>query len=456
MNEIKNYGYLENLELTEYIAFPIYIIIILLISFYIQRKNIKRNPVYKYYIWGVAAKLVGAVVFCLVYIFVYKGGDTIAYFENARALTKLLLHKPENFLTVYTQAASTENFLLFDGRITGYPWSYMYYDSKTFLVSKLLVPFMLISFQSYMLTTILLSWVSFTGIWRLYLVFTSYYGKYYNQLAVTILFIPSSVFWGSGILKDTITLAAACWAIYCFYKLFVEKKSRIKYSVLLIIAVYIILTIKSYIFIALLPGAIIWLLYERILRIKNKLLRHSVIPLGFIISILIGFTLLSSMGNLDVEKLLTDASVKQTDLKRAEYRGNSFDIGMYEPTFVGALTVTPQALVAGLYRPFVWEAKNIVMIFSGLENFFYLILTIAIFSRFRLRRILRIIFENPLIIFSLSYSIIFALIVGLSTSNFGALVRFKIAFLPVFVSSLVVLYYLSRGKKQVVEKKWST
>jgi hypothetical protein len=448
MREIKNYGYLENLELSEYIAFPIYVIIILLISFYIQNKNIRKNPVYKFYTLGVAAKLAGAVIFCLVYIFVYKGGDTISYFESGRALTNLLFHKPENFLTVMTQDASPENYLLFDGRITGYPWSYMYYDPRTFLVSKILVPLMVVSFQSYMLTTLLLSWISFAGIWRLYLVFCAHYGKYYKQLAFAILFLPSAVFWGSGILKDTITLSAACWYIYSFYKSFIVKEERLKNIIILVIASYFILTIKSYIFIALVPGSIIWLFYQRILRIRSTVLRYSVIPAGFAISIVVGFFVLSSVGTMDLDQLLNDAVVKQNDLKRAEYNGNSFDIGSYEPTVTGALSVSPAALLAGLYRPFLWEARNIVMIFSGLENFIYLILTILLFIRLRFRKVFGIIFENPLIIFSLSYSILFSLIVGLSTSNFGALVRFKIAFLPVFVSALVVLYYLSKNKEQ--------
>jgi hypothetical protein len=450
MNEIKNYGYLDNLELSEYIAFPIYIIIILLVSFYIQSKNIRKNPVYKYYTLGVSAKLFGAVVFCLVYIFVYKGGDTISYFESGRALTNLLYSKPMDFFTVVSSPPSVENFFLFDGHTTGYPWGYMYYDPKTWLVIKLIVPFMVISFQSYMLTTILFSWISFAGIWRLYLVFTDYYKDYYKQLAVAIIFVPSAIFWGSGILKDTITLSASCWFIYSFYKFFIVKEKRIMNMIILLIAAYLILSIKSYIFIALLPGSIIWIFYERILKIRSKMLRYSIIPVGFVLSILLGYLVLSSLGEFNADKLLNDAAVKQADLKRAEYKGNSFDIGTYEPTFTGALKVSPAALWAGLYRPLAWEAKNIVMLLSGLENMIYLVLTLLIFWKLRFKRVFQTIFANPLLIFSISYSILLALIIGLSTSNFGALVRFKIAFMPEFFSVLIVVYYLTKERRSLV------
>jgi hypothetical protein len=450
MNEIKNYGYLENLDLYEYVAFPIYIILILLISFYIKNKHIRENPIYKYYTLGVSAKLFGAVIFCLVYIFVYKGGDTIAYFESSRALTKLLLEKPAFFLQVVTEPASMENYTLFDGKTTGYPWSNMYFDPKTFMVVKLVTPFMLISFQSYALTTILFSWVSFAGIWKLYVVFSDYYKQYYKQLAIAILFVPSAIFWGSGILKDTITLSASCWYIYAFYKFFIVKQNRVKSLIILIIASYLILSIKSYILIALLPGSIIWMLYERILRIKNSFVRYSIIPMGFFLSVVIGFAVLTSIGDFDLDTLLSEAAEKQTDLKRAEYKGNSFDIGTYEPTVEGALGVAPAALLAGLYRPFVWEAKNVVMILSGLENLIYLGLTFLIFWKLKFRKVFRIIFENPLLIFALCYSILLSLIIGLSTSNFGALVRFKIAFMPEYFSVLIILYYLvNPGKREL-------
>jgi len=452
MNELKNYGYLENLELSEYIAFPIYIIIILLISFYIQNKNIKKNPIYKYYTWGVSAKLFGAVVFCLVYIFVYKGGDTISYFESARALCNLMTHNPSSFLKVMTERATIENYFLFDGKTTGFPWQYMFFEPKTFFVMKLLVPFVFISFKSYALATILLSWISFAGIWRLYIVFSNYYKSYYKQLAFAILFVPSAVFWGSGILKDTISLSASCWFIYSFYMFFIKKENRFKNFIVLMLASYVILSVKSYIFIAILPGSIIWIFYERIVKIKSKFVRFSIIPFGIILSITIGYSVLSSIGEFDVEKLLNDASIKQTDLKRVEYKGNSFDIGSYDPSISGALSVTPGALLAGLYRPFIWEANNIVMALSGIENFIYLLLTILIFWKLKFKRIFSIIFNNPFLIFCISYSVLLALIIGLSTSNFGALVRFKIAFMPEFFGTLIIIYYLAKDYKKHEKK----
>ncbi len=446
MNEIKNYGYIDNLSLSEYIAIPVYIIIIFLISYYIEYKNVKTNPLYRYYSRAVALKVLGAVCFCLVYIFVYKGGDTISYFESSRALTNLMEVRPGDFIKVYLEKGSIENYYLFDGRDSGYPWLNMFIEPKSFFLVKILVPFMFLSFQSYVLCTILLSWASFTGIWRLFLIFTDVYKKATFHLAISILFIPSVVFWGSGILKDTVTLSASCWFIYALYYAFIVKTKRFKYFIILLISGYIMFAIKPYILFALLPGVIIWILYDKLLIIKNKLLKYSFIPLVYVLSFGGGYLVLSSIGDFDIKNLVNEASIKQADLKRAEYKGNSFDIGSYT-TVDGAVSLSPKAIIAGLYRPYIWESKNIVMFLSGLENSVYLGLTIFILSRIRFLRLFKILFDNPLILFCLSYSILFALIIGLSTSNFGALVRFKIAFLPEFLSALVILNYYMKNKK---------
>jgi len=55
-------------------------------------------------------------------------------------------------------------------------------------------------------------------------------------------------------------------------------------------------------------------------------------------------------------------------------------------------------------------------------------------------------FDNSLVVFSLVFSIMFAFMVGLTTANFGALVRYKIPLIPFFLSALFII--ISRFNKQ--------
>ena len=83
------------------------------------------------------------------------------------------------------------------------------------------------------------------------------------------------------------------------------------------------------------------------------------------------------------------------------------------------------------------------MLASGVENFTFLLLALGVGAGllFNPKKFFRALLENPFLIFLLSYSILFSLLVGLSTSNFGALVRFKIPFLPFFVCALLLMNY---------------
>jgi hypothetical protein len=60
--------------------------------------------------------------------------------------------------------------------------------------------------------------------------------------------------------------------------------------------------------------------------------------------------------------------------------------------------------------------------------------------------------RDPILIFTLLYTIMFAFGIGLATANFGALVRYRIPGLPFLMLSLFVLdYYLKEGKRKEQE-----
>jgi uncharacterized MnhB-related membrane protein len=134
-------------------------------------------------------------------------------------------------------------------------------------------------------------------------------------------------------------------------------------------------------------------------------------------------------------------------LARATYGENSFDIGNFDPSVSGMLSKFPQAVIAGLYRPFLWESGNLLMIFSGLENILLLLLSLYVLLRAGPLKIIKQIFSDPFIAFCLIYTIILSLFVGLTTANFGALVRYRIPMLPFFVFAIIMIYYKHKKVK---------
>jgi hypothetical protein len=427
---------------TDFILMPIYLLVFFFIAQNIQRKNIGSNPLYKYYVRGLFAKFAGGFIACMLYLFYYGGGDTLGYFVSGKLVAEMGFVNQETFFSVLAGNLSNENLMRFIENDLCCPDYYR--DPQSFTVVRFAAPLILLGGFSYFTTTFFFAFLSYGGIWRLFLLFNELYPGMEKKFSWAILFMPSLLFWGSAILKDTITFSAACWVTYCIYQIFIIKNKRIKYSIYLVIASFVIISIKAYIFVALVPGATIWILYDRIKSIKSAFFRILIAPLIIGIGILGSSFLLSSLGSSlgaygSIDKAIDKALVTKNDLTRDAYGQNSFDIGEMDGSIGSIISKFPIALTAGLFRPFLWDVRNPVMLISALENTFLILLTFRVFFRLGPIKVFRTIFSNPLLIFSFVFVIFFSFSVGLSTANFGALVRYKIPSIPFFMGLLMIL-----------------
>ena len=430
------------LTVWDFVLPPLYLLIIFFIGKNIKKKRIKLEPEFEFFTSGLLLKMIGSIAFCLVYVLYYNGGDTNAYHEAAVSLKKLSYYHTDIFFKILTGNYTWEYIGYFDYR-TGYPQYWK--DPQAFMVVRLTSIIEFISFNSYITTSVILSALSFSGIWKLYKLFCEYYPQLTEKFIYTTIFIPSLIFWGSGILKDTFTLTGACWFTFHLHKAFVKRESTYKNALIAIIAGYLVLKIKPYIVLSLVPGVLLWFAFTKLKNVNNSLARFVFGPILF--SIVLGFFLIlfsSIKGDLgaysSVESILNKASVTQKDLKQEYNKGNAFDIGEFEPTISGVLSKFPIAVFSGIFRPTLIDAKNIVMLISAIENtlvllgFLYVLFSAGIFKFYK------IVSENPVIFFSILYAIIFGFAVGLSTSNFGALVRYKIPSTPFFLSSILMIW----------------
>jgi hypothetical protein len=427
----------EFVDLWEFLLLPIYIGVILGVSYFTAPKADRRI-----FLWAMAARMGGALFFASIYLFYYKGGDTLAYFTTAKPFVNLFLKQPASALEALFSPYSLEHYLRFDAD-TGYPLKYIYMDSQTFTVSRIITPFLLVSGNGYLLATVLLSAVSFIGPWKLYGVFKDAFPDR-RIAAISALFIPSVVFWGTGISKDTVTFTSAMYFIHGFYYTFIKRNIKIGRILGSLLALYLVIAIKPYIFIALLPGIVLWLLSSPIANLKNAWLRRFTIPIIAVISSLFFVLIFQQINDLlgvyAADQILEKALVTQDDLKRDYYGGNTFDIGEIDPSFAGVLAKFPIATLYGLYGPTLLTIRNIIMLFSALENTILLALTLRILFTFRFRRIIAVMMDNHILLFSIVFVLLFAFSIGFTTPNYGAMVRFKIPLLPFFVYFLLVMY----------------
>ena len=115
-------------------------------------------------------------------------------------------------------------------------------------------------------------------------------------------------------------------------------------------------------------------------------------------------------------------------------------------TFSGMLKLVPAAVNVTLFRPYIWEVKNPLMMISSLEALTLLILTVFVIAKARLKIFMFL--KEPTVLFCLLFSLSFAFAVGVSTYNFGSLVRYKIPMMPFYsIAIFYIMNYLKRDRK---------
>jgi hypothetical protein len=436
------------IDIFDLLLTPLYLLVIYFIAAYYQRNQEIKNKVYKYYLKGLFVKLFGAIMLCMIYQFYYGGGDTTNYFVTAKAILSLAGKNFNVFSEIMLGNNSVELYSAFDNN-TGYPVYWR--DPKALFVARLIVPFVFFGCKCFVITAILMAWLCYAGVWKLYLLFTNQFPKLSKEMAISILFIPSVIFWGSGILKDTITLSAVGWYTYEFYYFFIAKKYSFGRAGKIFFSIYLLISIKPYIFFALLPGSMVWLSNANANRISSTILRVFFTPIFITLGIMLSVFILTNMkeylGLYAIDKVMDRAVEVNIDQKQEYYGGNSFNIGDFDASTASMLSKAHLAIAATFFRPYLWDARNPVMLISALENTYLLLLTIFLLVRLKVVGFFALIGGNPLLLFAVLFALFFGFSVGIATSNFGSLVRLKIPCIPFFVSSLFVLKYFYEEKR---------
>lgn len=439
-------------DIFDYLLAPFYIGIILSIAIYVKNKNLrgKKKKYYQYFIPALTCKIVGGVSLCLIYTYYYEGGDVTNYYFSTCTYVNVLLHGE---FTKFFEAVNFYQHNFYDIFPYNSEHGNIFFSSNdhyALFTVVLTIPMCLLGCKSFFATTIILASISFIGLWKLFEVFIDQFPALTREFAIAIFFIPSVFFWGSGILKDTYTLSSIGFYSYGIYRFLILKHRHPKYLIMALCAAFVIVSIKPYIFFALLPGSLIWIFFDKVTAIKSKVIKTLIIPLTLMGLYVSAMFLLSYfgkyLGEYSLDNVLNKAVKTQQDLIRDQYGGNNFNIGEFDASITGVMSKIPAAINMALFRPYIWDARNPVMLLSGLENLFMLGFSLFILFRVKVTTLFRSLFSHPLLIFSFLFALFFAFSVGLTTANYGALVRLKIPCMPFYLSSLYMLYYFNRER----------
>ncbi len=178
--------------------------------------------------------------------------------------------------------------------------------------------FNIFSFGSYHVHTVFMSFLSLIGLTGVYKTFSSQIGQLKPVLFAGVFLIPSTLFWGSGVLKEGVVLFGLGLAIWSTFKL--SSKITVQHISVFVGSVAILLYIKVYIIIALTPALIGFLILSRFKRWSATLVYSCIIMLGIL-------TTLITHKRIDTIDIIAKLSHKQFDfinLANASKAGSAF------------------------------------------------------------------------------------------------------------------------------------
>tara|TARA_X000000950_G_scaffold61189_1_gene74511 strand:+ start:3090 stop:4436 length:1347 start_codon:yes stop_codon:yes gene_type:complete len=438
---------------TDFFLVPLYLFFVFLIATRTKKKYIKKKPEYRFFIKGIIAKLIGVSLFLMFYTLYYETGDTISYYKGAKSLSNLLFSDFKKGMSILFNTESPYNSYNSFTEETGRPPFYIFRDTMTFNVSRFSVIFYVLGAGSLIITNFLCAIFSFIGVWKLYVLFNSIFKGISKELAFIILFMPSTLFWGSGIMKDSFVLGSLCWLTANFYMGVIVRNKIIKNTVLMIFNFLIIVNLKPYVAVGVIPGMLLWINASFITSFKSSFVKFFLRPLVMVFIVFSGLFVVNNLSTFgleeyeNVDQTLGQAQVIQQDLLRSEqYGSNNYNIGTIDGSISGMLKVAPLAIFTAIYRPLIFEVGSPAMLISAIENSVLILLTFLALIRTNPLHTYRLISKNPFLLYCVIFTLIFAFGVGIASTNFGALVRYRIPLIPFYFSVILIMRKINKIK----------
>ena len=226
---------------------------------------------------------------------------------------------------------------------------------------------------------------------------------------------------------------------------------------ILLLAFIVIFSVKKYILLCFAPALIIWVYAANMAVIKPKVLKMMMAPFVLMVCLLLAYWAILKVGEDDaryaIENIAQTARITAYDIRYGwgarDGIGSGYDLGELDGTLGSMLILMPNAINVALFRPYLWEVQNPLMLLAAMESFFVLALALVVLYKTRLIEIFKV-GTKPIVFFCLVFSLVFAFAVGISTYNFGTLMRYKIPMMPFFLAALLVILHQNRNHKKII------
>ncbi|NSW44677.1 MAG: hypothetical protein HPY79_02460 [Bacteroidales bacterium] len=354
--------------------------------------------------------------------------DIFKYYDDGQILFHSLRDNPSNYLKMMTGIGDNTNeikekyYKKMNFWIKPYEYEVIN-ENKTIIRLNAFIN--LFALNNYFINTLIFLFLSFIGLFAIFRVLSEYFTQNHLILAFFIFLIPSTAFWSSAILKESLVFFSLGGLLYSVNQYL--KQITLKRILLILLFAIFLAYSKMYILIIALPAFISIILSKHLKNIKKEII-FILIPIIFI-------ALYFQSEYFIPYNFSEITTAKQHDfinmINSFTNVGSKIEIPRLEDSFYSFLINTPNALLNSLFRPHIFEAHNFTSMLAAIENLFILIIMLLIPLFFK---------KNQFHIwmwFSLLFSIMLFILIGLTTPVLGALVRYKVPALPFLLYLLI-------------------
>ncbi len=370
-------------------------------------------------------KIVAGVILGFIYTYHYtdtKTTDTFKFFNDSTVLFQAIWSHPYDYFRMLTgfDADASELRVYYLRMDAWLNTNLLFNDNRTII--RLNAIFHLFSLGYYYIHVVFLNFLSFIGLFCLFKVFEKECPERKKELLLFTFLLPSTLFWGSGLLKDGLLIFGLGVFIYHFYN-YLKSPNPSKHLIPLLLSVGLLSITKFYIIILMAPGLITWWLTTRF-----KLKRPSIyIFSAYLIFFACAFNFYRILPEYNLTAILYWKQFNFYGFAASVESKSLIEIPRLGLDTWSILKNVPQAFLTTYLRPFFNDVKgNPLVLLSVLENCIIYIVTIIAFLNFR-KPIQN---DKGFLWIAIIFILTLFILIGLTTPVLGAIVRYKIPALP--------------------------
>lgn len=356
--------------------------------------------------------------------------DTFRYFDDSEVLFSSIHESPKSYWKMITgwDSDSPELQTYYDRMNYWYDTYSPINDNRAIIRTNALMR--LFSGGHYHVHLVIVCFLALIGVVAATKALAKFHPGYSSTFFLTFIIIPSVVFWGSGLMKDSLGVFALGLTIFSLTKIQDGLHFSFKNLILWAVCMFMLMQTRFQLFLLMCPLGIAWIVA---INFKN---RQQILLLSTYVFISVASVL--SWNLLFEEAFFDQLSEKRNAFITLAIQENSnslFSTIPMETKFPLVLLEPISGFIKSLTQPNLTSNSNSVNMIAGIENILILVsalflLGLSVKNRFR--------GWSLFLTLCLTLSISYMAVAGMVTPVAGALVRYKAALIPFMIMPLIV------------------